>query len=137
VEVVNRDPAPAPLMAFPGVSSIRIADRPRELRRGADHGVQRPGPHRRRGLDRYFVINVDHHPGNVAYGAINWFDGDAAACAEMVFDIIEALGVPLTPEIATHIYVGILTDTGSFHYSNISARTFDICSRLVRPASNR
>jgi bifunctional oligoribonuclease and PAP phosphatase NrnA len=119
-------------MAFPGVSSIRIADTVAgsfdaalvmECSDLARTGVA--------GLDRYFIVNVDHHPGNGGYGAVNWFDGDAAACAEMVYDIVEALGVPLSPEIATHIYIGILTDTGSFHYSNISARTFDICSRLV------
>ena len=83
------------------------------------------------GFDRSFVINVDHHQGNTSYGALNWFDASAAACAEMVFDLIVALGVTLTPAIATHIYVGILTDTGSFHYSSISARTFDICRALV------
>ena len=83
------------------------------------------------GLDRFFVINIDHHPGNADYGAINWFDGSAAACGEMVFDVIRALDVPLSVEIATHIYLGILTDTGSFHYSSISPRTFDICRQLV------
>lgn len=132
VVVVNRDPAPAPLLAFPGVSSIRVAEAVTgafdaalvmECSDLARTGVQ--------GLDRYFILNIDHHPGNAAYGAINWFDGDAAACAEMVFDIVRVLGVPLSPEIATHIYVGIVTDTGSFHYSNISARTFDICRQLV------
>ncbi len=48
------------------------------------------------GLDRFFVINVDHHPGNKAYGRINWFDPGAAACGEMVFDLVRALGVPLS-----------------------------------------
>jgi phosphoesterase RecJ-like protein len=132
VEVVNQDAAPAPLMAFPGVPGIRVAERVdgefdaaivmecSELKRT---GVE--------GLDRFFVINIDHHPGNADYGAINWFDGSAAACAEMVFDVIRALDVPLSVEIATHIYVGILTDTGSFHYSSISSRTFEICRQLV------
>ena len=49
----------------------------------------------------------------------------------MVFDLIDVLGVPLTIEIATHIYLAILTDTGSFHYSNITPQTFDICRRTV------
>ena len=79
------------------------------------------------GLDQYFVINIDHHPGNSGYGQINWFDATAAACAEMVYEVIGALGVPLSLEIATHIYLAILTDTGSFHYSGISPRTFEIC----------
>ena len=49
----------------------------------------------------------------------------------MVFDLVRALGVPLSPEIATHIYLAILTDTGSFHYSSISPRTFDICRETL------
>ena len=78
------------------------------------------------GLDRQFVINIDHHPGNTNFGQINWFDQSAAACGEMVYDVVMALGVPLSREIATHVYLAILTDTGSFHYSNITPRTFDI-----------
>jgi phosphoesterase RecJ-like protein len=63
------------------------------------------------------------------FGAVNWFDLSAAACGEMVFDLVRELGVPLTHHIAVHLYVAILTDTGSFHYSNITPRTFEI-SRL-------
>src|SRR5438552_927223 len=55
----------------------------------------------------------------------------AAACAEMVYDLVRALGVPLSVDIATHIYLAILTDTGSFHYSSISPRTFDICREAL------
>jgi bifunctional oligoribonuclease and PAP phosphatase NrnA len=88
------------------------------------------------GLDRHFIINIDHHAGNRMYGALNWFDESAAACGEMVFDVIGALGVPLTPEIATHVYLAILTDTGSFHHSNITPRTFEICRRAVEAGVN-
>jgi len=83
------------------------------------------------GLDRAFVINIDHHPGNTDFGQINWFDASAAACAEMVFDLVRALGVPLSLDMATHLYLAIVTDTGSFHYSSISPRTFDICRQLL------
>jgi phosphoesterase RecJ-like protein len=83
------------------------------------------------GLERYFVINIDHHPGNSGYGQIKWFDPTAAACGEMVYTLVRALGVPLSIEIATHVYLAILTDTGSFHYSSISPRTFDICREAV------
>ena len=44
--------------------------------------------------------------------------------------------MPLTLEIATHIYLAILTDTGSFHHSNITPRTFDICRRTVEAGVN-
>jgi phosphoesterase RecJ-like protein len=82
------------------------------------------------------VINIDHHPGNQMYGQANWFDLSAAACGEMVFELIQELGVPLTLEIATHVYVAILTDTGSFHYSNITPRTFDICRQCMEAGVN-
>jgi phosphoesterase RecJ-like protein len=130
--VVNVDPAPAPLMQFPGVRDIEIAS---EV--GAPFDVSiimecsdlaRTGV---RGLDAGIVVNIDHHPGNTSYGAINWFDETAAACGEMVHDLVQALGVPYAPEIATHIYLAVLTDTGSFHYSNITPRTFDIAGEAV------
>jgi phosphoesterase RecJ-like protein len=128
VRVVNHDPATPPLMAFPGVPGIEIADR---VEGDFDAVVvlecgdlSRTGL---AGLERYFIINIDHHPGNAMYGALNWFDGSAAACGEMVYDVISAMGVPLDRDMATHVYLAILTDTGSFHYSNISPRTFDIC----------
>jgi phosphoesterase RecJ-like protein len=132
VRIVNRDQAAPALLLFPGVEGIEIADRVdgeydavivMECGDLARTGVQ--------GLDPYFIINIDHHPGNAMFGAINWFDRGAAACGEMVFDVIQALGVRLTPEIAVHIYVAILTDTGSFHYSSISPRTFDICRQTL------
>ena len=132
VALVNRDPVPGPLTAFPGTERIRVAEAVDEAYDAAIimecSSLDRTGV---AGFDRSFVINVDHHQGNTSYGALNWFDASAAACAEMVYDLIVALGVTLTPAIATHIYVGILTDTGSFHYSSISARTFDICRALV------
>jgi bifunctional oligoribonuclease and PAP phosphatase NrnA len=130
--VVNADPAPPPLQQFPGVADIIVAAK---VEGAFDAAIimecgdlVRTGVE---GLDRYFVINIDHHPDNTAYGAINWFDSRAAACAEMVYDLIGALGVPLTANIATHVYLAILTDTGSFHYSGISPRTFDICRRAL------
>ncbi len=89
-----------------------------------------------RGLDRSPVINIDHHPGNKLYGAINWIDETAAACGEMVFTLIEALGAPITTDIATHVYLAILTDTGSFHFSHLSPRTYEIAKRSVEAGAD-
>jgi phosphoesterase RecJ-like protein len=133
VQIVNRDAAPPPLQTFPGVSAIECRSDVQgefdavfvlecgDLERTGLNGI---GRHQQ-------IVNIDHHPGNTLFGAINWFDNSVAACGEMVFDVIRALGVPLTAEIATHLYVTILTDTGSFHYSNLSPRTFDICRQLL------
>lgn len=132
VRLVNRDSAPPSLASFPGVSEIAISE---QVEGDFDAAIvlecsdlSRTGVS---GIDRYFVINIDHHPGNAMYGAINWFEASAAACGEMVFDVIMALGVPFGREIATHIYLAILADTGGFHYSHISPRTFDICRQAV------
>ncbi|MEZ5320087.1 MAG: DHHA1 domain-containing protein, partial [Vicinamibacterales bacterium] len=83
------------------------------------------------GLDRFPAINIDHHEGNTMYGDVNWFDGTAAACGEMVAEVIDALGVPWTREIAEHLYLAVSTDTGGFRYGPITARTFDICRRIA------
>jgi phosphoesterase RecJ-like protein len=135
--IVNRDPPPLPLLSFPGVADIEIAERIDDT--GDAVIVMETGDLSRTGvagLDAGFVINIDHHVGNTMYGAVNWFDVSAAACGEMVFDLVRELRVPLTYEIAVHVYVAILTDTGSFHYSNISPRTFDTCRQCVEAGVN-
>src|ERR1700682_27866 len=132
VRVVNSDAAPGPLRAFPGVAEIEIAARVDGAFDAAI--IMECGDLTRTGvagLEQFFVINIDHHPGNTGYGRVNWFDSTAAACGEMVHELIGALGVPLSVEMATHIYVAILTDTGSFHYSSISPRTFEICREAL------
>ena len=83
------------------------------------------------GLDQSPVINIDHHPGNTRYGTIDWIDESAAACGEQAFTLIDALGVALTPAIATHLYLAILTDTGSFHFSHLTPRTYQLAARAV------
>ncbi len=137
VRIVNCDPPQPALLSFPGVAGIDVASRVEE-RYDAVIAVECPDLSRTgvSGLDPNFIINIDHHPGNTSYGAVNWFDQGAAACGEMVFDVIASLGVPLTPEMATGLYVAILTDTGSFHYSSISPRTFDVCRRLLEAGAN-
>jgi bifunctional oligoribonuclease and PAP phosphatase NrnA len=136
-DVVHADPAPGPLRQFPGVTDIRIASRVEGSYDGAI--IMECGDLARTGvagLERFFLINIDHHPGNSGYGDLCWFDSSAAACGEMVFDLVKALGAPLTSEIATHVYLAILTDTGSFHYSNISPRTFEICREVLEAGVN-
>jgi phosphoesterase RecJ-like protein len=137
--IINADRAPDHYYEFPGLERIEIlpevpADATADTVIVMECGdLTRTGV---RGFEGRYVINIDHHAGNRMYGAVNWFDISAAACGEMVFDVIRALGVPLSFEIATHIYLAILTDTGSFHHSNITPRTFDICRQAAEAGVN-
>ena len=137
VRVVSRDAVPPQFETCPGVEDVIVTDRvddPGDAVIVMECGdLTRPGIS---GLERGYVINIDHHTGNTMYGALNWFDESAAACGEMVFDLVRALGVPLTLEIATHVYVAVLTDTGGFHYSNITPRTFEICRACTEAGVN-
>jgi phosphoesterase RecJ-like protein len=77
------------------------------------------------------VINVDHHHDNRRYGDVNWVEPGAAATGEMVYDLLLALGASITPAIATNLFTAIHMDTGSFRYSNVTPRTFEIAGALV------
>lgn len=132
VRMVDRDPAPTPYREFPAVERIEIAP---EATGEADAVVllECSDPTRPEvgGLERYPLVNVDHHLGNTMYGAVNWFDPTAAACGEMVAEVIDALGVTWTQDIATHLYLAISTDTGGFRFGPITGRTFEICRRIA------
>ena len=84
------------------------------------------------GLEKQFVVNIDHHSTTALFGQINWIDSTAAAVGEMIYNLCKALGVTVNQEIAECVYTALLTDTGSFHFSNTTERTFKIASELVR-----
>ena len=133
VRIINRDPAPAQYAFLAGASTIEVAAAVQDpfdavvVLECSD--LSRAGV---AGLEGRVLVNIDHHAGNVMYGDINWHDVSACACAEMVFELIEAIGARLTPALATHVYVAILTDTGSFRHAHITARTFEICRRIAQ-----
>mgnify|MGYP002630640135 CR=1 FL=1 len=136
-DVVTDAVPPAFLLPFPQVGGVRVTQSVTETYDAAlimeCSQLARTGVE---GLHRFPVINIDHHPGNTAYGALNWIDESAAACGEMVFTLIDTLGVPLTPDIATHIYLAVLTDTGSFHFSHLTPRTYEIARRAVEAGAD-
>lgn len=131
--VFNSDPHPRPYQCLPGIEKIRVTDSVEGSYDGLFilecNDLKRANL---RGLEEYFVINIDHHPKTAPFGDLNWLDSSAAAVGEMIYDLTQALSVDLTPEIATNLYVAVVTDTGSFQYSNTRAKTFLIAGDLVK-----
>ena len=77
------------------------------------------------------VVNIDHHHDNTRFGDVNLVDVGASSTAEIVFDLGRVLGAQITPEIATALYVGLVTDTGRFMYENTDARSHRIAAELI------
>ena len=76
------------------------------------------------------LVNIDHHASNDHFGAANLVDVTAAASAELVSRVIDALGIKWTPTMATAALVGIMTDTGSFQFPSTDARSLERAARL-------
>jgi len=76
------------------------------------------------------LVNIDHHASNDNFGTANLVDVTAAASAELVSRVIDALGVKWTPEMATAALVGIMTDTGSFQFPSTDARALERAAQL-------
>jgi phosphoesterase RecJ-like protein len=77
------------------------------------------------------VINIDHHHDNTRFGDVNLVDTGASSTAEIVYELGRRLGGRLTPEIASALYVGLVTDTGKFMYENTDAGTHRIAADLI------
>src|SRR5256714_7762198 len=133
VEVIMRDPAPHAYQKLPGADLIRVTpavDREYDAVFVIEcSDIDRPGLV---DLENQLVVNIDHHTSTVLFGTINWIDSTASAVGEMIYNLCKATGVRVTVEIAECVYTALLTDTGSFHYSNTTERTFKIASELVR-----
>ena len=79
---------------------------------------------------------IDHHASNSGYAYETLLDPGAAAACELMIDVIEEMGVPLTPAIADCLYTGISTDTGCFRFSSTTARTHKAAARVMEAGAN-
>ena len=78
------------------------------------------------------IINIDHHNSNKKFGNLNYIDSSASSVGEIIYDLIKFINLDLLDEkISTCLYTAIITDTGSFRYSNVSSKTFSVVSDLV------
>ena len=135
ITLFNSSPIPAVYRFLPGVERIVkqikeakeydlavVLDCGDILRVGEDSSVVDQIP---------IVINIDHHVSNTGFGDIQLIDTNACATAELVYRLLEALEIPFDKAIATAIYLGILTDTGSFRFSNTNPAAFAISKAMI------
>jgi bifunctional oligoribonuclease and PAP phosphatase NrnA len=77
------------------------------------------------------VVNIDHHHDNTRFGSVNLVDTEASCTAEIVLDVAKRLGAEITPEIASALYVGLVTDTGKFMYENTGPAAHRMAAELI------
>lgn len=77
------------------------------------------------------IINIDHHISNVKFGRSNWVCPEASSTSEMVYELFKAMKVEIDKDTAILLYTGILTDTGSFRFSNTTCKTHKVVADLM------
>jgi bifunctional oligoribonuclease and PAP phosphatase NrnA len=82
------------------------------------------------------VLNIDHHHDNTRFGDVNLIVPEASSTGEILRDVIRALGVDLTAQIAEALYIAVVTDTGRFQYSNTSAKALRLAAELVEAGAD-
>ena len=93
------------------------------------------------GFSNYFEdakvkISIDHHSTNTMFGDYNYVSPDSPACAQVLLVVLDYLKVEVTKEIGTCILTGIITDTGGFKYSGVTAETFEFVAWLLNKGIN-
>ncbi len=137
VRIINFDPVPKNIMFMPGVENVELFNDLENKDIDFDVAIILDSPT----LDRIgdvkellngkFIINIDHHVSNCDFGYINWVDPHCSSVGEMIFELFKSSNMVIDDESALCVYVAIMTDTGSFRYSNTSARTHRIAADLL------
>jgi phosphoesterase RecJ-like protein len=136
--VWNRDATPSLYRPLPGSDRIHVGEEPPAGfpdRFDAIVVLECPSLDRT-GVEKHLselpVINIDHHLGNQCYGAVNWVDSAAPAVGEMVYRLAQGLKLSLEPDVASCLYLTLVTDTGGFRFSNATPAAFEAAASLVR-----
>ena len=133
--VLNADPVPANLLFLPGADSVVFAED------GSKYDVavvvdcgspERTGRVAQELLKCPLLVNIDHHRTNGDLGELSLIDPDAAATGLLIHRVLSAMKYEIGLDVATNLYVAVLTDTGSFHYGSSSPEAFEVAGEMVR-----
>jgi phosphoesterase RecJ-like protein len=132
--VLNADPVPSNLRFLPGADTIVFEDDGSAYPVSVIVDCGSPDRTGRVGevLSRSpLQINIDHHKTNGSYGHLRLIDPSAAATGLLVHRLLASMGEPIGLDVALNIYVAVLTDTGSFHYSSATPEAFRVAGEMV------
>lgn len=93
------------------------------------------------GFSKYFEdanvkISIDHHSANTMFADYNFVNPAAPACSQILVSILPEIGVEIDKKIGTCLLTGIITDTGGFKYSGVTAETFEFAAELLNKGVN-
>jgi len=134
ITLYNESPIPAVYRFLPGTNRVvrDIKNEDYDLAVILDCGnLQRIGTAVSAVRQIPVIVNIDHHVTNTGFGDFQLIDTLACATAEIIYRLIKQMNIPFDKAIATSIYTGILTDTGSFRFSNTNRAAFSICQEMV------
>jgi phosphoesterase RecJ-like protein len=137
--MLNADRTPLEYEFIPGQEIIRVLNHKVRMISDFDclcvldcSDLERAGKMSHLNYESRTILNIDHHISNIKFGDINWVEPEASCTSEMVYKLYKYLRLPIDRDTAMALYVGIMTDTGSFRYSNTSAFTHRVAAELMR-----
>ena len=137
--IVNEDSVPPSYSFLPQKESIRKFKYSPKKRLNFDclifidcSNPERTGEVYRINCAQKPVLNIDHHISNDKFGDVNWVDAHASSCSEMVYKLYRKMGISFDQESALCLYTGMVSDTGSFRYSNTNSSTHQAAAELLK-----
>lgn len=135
--IVNGDRTPANYNFLPGVDKIIKFKKESLIKFDCFvildcANLTRCGDVRTLATEKKPILNIDHHTSNTRFASINWIESRVSSTAQMVYELYKKMGVKLDRGAALALYAGILTDTGSFRYSNTCSYTHRVVSELMQ-----
>ena len=133
--ILNDSPVPHVLQFMNGTENI-LKEMPRNFKFDAAIILDCPDMTRVGNVSEYIgsdkiVINIDHHISNENFGRYNWVNTKCSSVGEMIFELFKAFKLKIEYDEAVAIYAAIMTDTGSFKYTNTSSGTYRIAAELI------
>jgi len=136
VLILNESPVPQVLRFMPGIERI-MRKMPQDFDFQALVVLDCPDLTRIGKISQYIkpdtvIFNIDHHISNEYFGKYNWVNSNISSTGELIFELFKAFRLKINYEEALGMYVAIMTDTGSFRYTNTSPKTHSRIAELMK-----